>query len=182
MSPTMLLSPLCRRQSDVDWRAEHDLNRIPDDAACFQLGQVVRRMVDAEGPPPMTFRMEMSDDSTRSLRRCLIPGGRPTASASPSGTRGSSPSWRTCSPTARPPTTPTRTITRSESLKAADVVLAELNRSRSFKQGPTTGVRGSPHLAGMPAAAPSRRRAADRSVMVSHGALRATPRLAHIRR
>lgn len=68
-----VLSILRGRQPDVEWRAEHHLDRIPDHVSCFQLGQVVRCMFDAGGTPPMTFRIETSGGSA-SLRRCLIPG------------------------------------------------------------------------------------------------------------
>jgi hypothetical protein len=69
-----VLSILRGREPGVEWRAEHDLDRIPDEGACFQLGHVVRRMFEAGGAPPMTFRMETSGGGVRSLRRCLIAG------------------------------------------------------------------------------------------------------------
>lgn len=69
-----VISQLRERQPDADWRAEHDLERIPEDAECYQLGQVIRRLMTGSGPFPMTFRIERDDDGTPHVRRCLIEG------------------------------------------------------------------------------------------------------------
>lgn len=68
------ISLLRERQPDVEWRAEHDLARVPDEAPCFQLGQVLRRMWDGTGPRPIAFEVEHGDDGTRRLRRRLVRG------------------------------------------------------------------------------------------------------------
>lgn len=70
----VLIEHLRKRQGDVEWRAEHDLARIPLDAQCFQVGQVLARMWDGTGPLPMTFRAELDSDGQRRLRRSLIDG------------------------------------------------------------------------------------------------------------
>lgn len=70
----VLVDQLRTRQPSVEWRAEHDLRRIPDDAECFQVGQVLRRMWDGAGPLPMTFRVAAGADGEPVLRRCLIDG------------------------------------------------------------------------------------------------------------
>ncbi len=67
-----VISMLSERQPDAEWRAEHDLALVSDEAECFQLGQVVSRMFG--GPTPMTFRVEQADDGPRCIRRCLIAG------------------------------------------------------------------------------------------------------------
>ena len=68
------ISTLGERQPDVEWRAEHDLACVSDEAECFQLGQVLRRMFGGTGAPPMTFRVEQADDGQRRIRRCLVAG------------------------------------------------------------------------------------------------------------
>lgn len=60
----VLVSAMKERQPDVDWRAEHDLDRIPEDAQCFQLGEVGSRLMTGAGPWPKTF----SDRPIRGVR------------------------------------------------------------------------------------------------------------------
>jgi hypothetical protein len=61
-------------QPDADWRAEHDLAAIPDEAQCFQLGEVMRRMFSGEGPDPKLYRVEDDPSGGRVVRRCTITG------------------------------------------------------------------------------------------------------------
>lgn len=63
-----------RRQPDLEWRAEHDLERIPKAAVCFQLGEAAARLMSDGGPPPKTFRVDRDDDGEPRLRRCLVDG------------------------------------------------------------------------------------------------------------
>jgi hypothetical protein len=67
-----VISTLSERQPDAEWRAEHDLAYVSDEAECFQLGQVLGWMFG--GPLPMTFRVKQADDGPRCIQRCLIAG------------------------------------------------------------------------------------------------------------
>jgi hypothetical protein len=62
------------RQPDLDWRAEHDLDRIPEGAACYQLGEALVRLMSDGGPPPRTFRVDRDEDGEPRLRRCIVDG------------------------------------------------------------------------------------------------------------
>lgn len=68
----VLVPMLQERQPDFEWRAEHDLARVPEDADCYQVGQVVRRMWDGEGPAPTAFRVVRDDEGESRMRRCLL--------------------------------------------------------------------------------------------------------------
>lgn len=70
----VLISHLGRTQPDVDWQAEHDLERIPQDVACFQIGEVLRCVWDGTGPLPKTYRVEAEESGTQRLVRSLIDG------------------------------------------------------------------------------------------------------------
>ncbi len=70
---TIATSILSERQPAAEWRVEHDLTRIPDDAECFQLSQVLGCMNGTSGLP-MTFRVEQAEDGQRCVRRCLVVG------------------------------------------------------------------------------------------------------------
>jgi hypothetical protein len=70
----VLIAQLCKRQPDVDWRAEGDLDRIPPGAACFQPSEVLRRMWSGSGPLPKTYRIDDRDDGQRGIKRCLVEG------------------------------------------------------------------------------------------------------------
>jgi hypothetical protein len=63
-----------KHQPDVEWRAEHDLARIPEGAECFQLGDVVLRAWDGTGPIPPTYRVIREENSEPAIRRCLVKG------------------------------------------------------------------------------------------------------------
>jgi hypothetical protein len=63
-----------RRRPDLEWRAEHDLERIPKAAICFQLGEAATRLMSDGGPPPKTFQVDRDDDGEPRLRRCLVDG------------------------------------------------------------------------------------------------------------
>jgi hypothetical protein len=65
---------MAERRPDLDWRAEHDLARVPDGAACYQLGEAMARLMSGSGPPPKTFRVERPEEGEPRLRRCLIDG------------------------------------------------------------------------------------------------------------
>lgn len=62
------------RQPDFDWRAEHDLSRISEEAECFQLGEVLLRLWDGTGPLPKVFKVVENEKGKRVLRRCLVTG------------------------------------------------------------------------------------------------------------
>lgn len=62
------------RRPDLEWRAEHDLERIPETAVCFQLGEAAVRLMSNGSSPPKTFRVERKEDGEPCLRRCLIDG------------------------------------------------------------------------------------------------------------
>lgn len=68
------IAVLRERQPDVDWRAEHDLARIPAGAQCFHLGQVLRRLWDGCGPLPIVLEVEYGDGGELRLRRPLVCG------------------------------------------------------------------------------------------------------------
>lgn len=70
----VLISHLRKRQPEVDWRAEHDLEQVPPDAECFQPGDVLRRIWDGTGPLPKIYRVDEGDDGRRRLKRSLIKG------------------------------------------------------------------------------------------------------------
>ncbi len=68
----VLINAMKERQPNVDWRAEHDLDQIPEDAQCFQLGEVGSRLMTGAGPWPKTFRIDRSEEADSKIRRCLV--------------------------------------------------------------------------------------------------------------
>jgi hypothetical protein len=70
----ILVRIMAERRPDLEWRAEHDLARVPDGAPCYQLGEAMARLMSGAGPPPRTFRVDRDDDDEPLLRRCLIEG------------------------------------------------------------------------------------------------------------
>lgn len=71
---SVVLNAMKERRADFDWRAEHDLNRVPEDAECFQLGHVLRRAWDGTGRIPPTYRVVRREGSEPTIRRCLVKG------------------------------------------------------------------------------------------------------------
>lgn len=69
-----VISILRRDQPDIDWRAEHDLEKVPDGALCHQFGEAVVRMMRGDGPVPATFVVESTPTADRALRRIPVPG------------------------------------------------------------------------------------------------------------
>jgi hypothetical protein len=70
----VLITTLRKRQPDVDWRAEHDLSEIPEHAACFQLGEVTRRMMGDGTSTPRTFKLTRRDSGQLTISRVIVPG------------------------------------------------------------------------------------------------------------
>lgn len=71
---SVVLNTMKERGPDFEWRAEHDLNRVPEDAECFQLGHVMRRIWDGTGRIPPTYRVVRSEGSKPTIRRSLVKG------------------------------------------------------------------------------------------------------------
>lgn len=69
-----LVPMLQERQLDIEWRAEHDLARIPEGAECFRLDQVLGRVLGREAPPPMTFRVERDAEGNLRAQRTIVDG------------------------------------------------------------------------------------------------------------
>jgi hypothetical protein len=69
----VLVQALSERRPDVEWRAEHDLARIPEDAACHQLADAASRVMTGAGRLPPTYRVEHDGDENR-LERVTVPG------------------------------------------------------------------------------------------------------------
>jgi len=69
----VLIEVMRERRPDLEWRAEHDLDRVPDGALCFQMGDVVKRGFGGSRIPP-TYRVERGDDEPTKLRRCIVDG------------------------------------------------------------------------------------------------------------
>ncbi|MGV1047599.1 MAG: hypothetical protein ACOYD4_03610 [Solirubrobacterales bacterium] len=70
----VVLEAMRERGPDVEWRAEHDLARIPEDAECHQLGDVLRRVWDGTGRIPPTYRVVCKESSEPAIQRCLVQG------------------------------------------------------------------------------------------------------------
>lgn len=70
----VVLDTMRRRRPDFEWRAEHDLERVPAGAECFQLGHVIRRIWDGTGRIPPTYRVVRDENSEPTIRRCLVKG------------------------------------------------------------------------------------------------------------
>lgn len=70
----ILITDLRKQQPDFDWRAEHDLSEIPEDAACFQLGEVTRRMMGDEASIPRTFRLKRRDSGQLTISTVIVLG------------------------------------------------------------------------------------------------------------
>lgn len=70
----IVLEAMRERGPDVEWRAEHDLTCIPEDAECHQLGDVLRRVWDGTGRIPPTYRVVREENSEPTIRRCLVKG------------------------------------------------------------------------------------------------------------
>lgn len=69
-----LVGIMAERRPDLDWRAEHDLARIPRGAACYRLGEAIARLMGGKGLPPKTFRVDRDEKGEPRLRRLLIDG------------------------------------------------------------------------------------------------------------
>jgi hypothetical protein len=69
----VLISILSKRQTDVEWRAEHELARVAEEEECFQLADVVGCMLGTS-EVPRRFRLEQGEDGQRELQRCLVGG------------------------------------------------------------------------------------------------------------
>lgn len=59
---------------DEEWLAEFDLARIPPEALCYRVGEVMRKVWDGSGPLPATFMVEEGDGGERRLRRQIVAG------------------------------------------------------------------------------------------------------------
>lgn len=70
----ILIGQFREKDPATEWRAEHDLARIPDDAFCHHVGQLLGRGFSGTGPVPMTFRVETTETGERRIRRCLVDG------------------------------------------------------------------------------------------------------------
>jgi hypothetical protein len=70
----VLLGAMRKQRPDVEWRAEHDLDRIPEDAECHQLGDVLQRVWDGTGRIPPTYRVVREGKSEPAVRRRLVKG------------------------------------------------------------------------------------------------------------
>lgn len=70
----VVLDTMRERRPDFEWRAEHDLERVPAGAECFQLGHVLRRIWDGTGRIPPTYRVVREQNSEPTIRRCLVKG------------------------------------------------------------------------------------------------------------
>jgi len=65
---------LAKRQPEVAWRAEHDLEHIPEGASCHDLSEALRRLFDSTQPLPKTYEIAVGDDGRRVLRRRVVAG------------------------------------------------------------------------------------------------------------
>lgn len=71
----VILGHMRDSQPEHDWRAEFDLARIPTDALCYRLGEVVRKVWDGSGPLPATFVVgEVEEEGERRLVRQVVAG------------------------------------------------------------------------------------------------------------
>jgi hypothetical protein len=64
---------MVEREPGCEWRPEHDLSRIDEEAVCFQLGEVLTCLWDGSGPP-RAYRVSADDEGRRSLRRAIVSG------------------------------------------------------------------------------------------------------------
>jgi hypothetical protein len=69
-----LVQILSERQPDVQWRAEHDLTRVPNGAVCYDLADALRRLFDNTQPLPKTYEVIAGEDDRPALRRRAVPG------------------------------------------------------------------------------------------------------------
>lgn len=70
----VVINAMKERRPDFEWRAEHDLDRVPEEAECFHLGDVVMRVWDGTGRIPPTYRVVREEGSEPTIRRCLVQG------------------------------------------------------------------------------------------------------------
>lgn len=106
-----LVDQLQRQQPANEWRAEFDLERIPQDALCYELGEALTRLWDGTGPLPATFVVAESKEGGRRLRRRLV-AGEPASMRFQKGYRRLLTSM-TSSTKAKPPMMPALIITQT---------------------------------------------------------------------
>lgn len=83
----VLVDQLQRRQPANEWRAEFDLERIPPETPCYQLGAALARLWDGTGPLPATFVVVKDEEGAPRLERRLVPG-EPASARFQEGYRG----------------------------------------------------------------------------------------------
>lgn len=116
------------RRPDLEWRAEHDLTRIPDGAQCFHMGDVLKRGFGGERIPP-TYGVERGDDSTLKLRRCIV-RGEPESERFLDSRRRLNQDFDDLAAEGEAAFTAGETHHAGWALKALDVVLAQMNLAR----------------------------------------------------
>lgn len=125
----VLVGAMEERRPDLEWRAEHDLNRIPEGAMCFQLGDAAIRAFDSAARLPPTYRVLREEGHEPRIRRCIIEG-EPESEEFLAGHRRLTRDFDDLAAEGEAAIRSGEDHHAGWALKALDVVLAEMNLAR----------------------------------------------------